>query len=239
MTQIVLLVLRVSFLLIVLITQVEANDVIKLIQSSTFKNSKTFQYLPIDSKTLQLELPLCPEILSPHMRNIGRQAMENLLICHALRESGKYNKIQYIVSGNTDRQKLDLINNKADMLGHTTFKDALNKKIFFSDEDFIISPAVIKKEQINWSLYTTDNQIDYVKKALSTGKLKELVGVSMLSWRSNISVMKKLKLKHLKKITNPDHIFTILKRKRAHFTLAASNKKTINRGGKLYRVGGL
>ncbi len=60
----------------------------------------------------------------------------------------------------------------------------------------------------------------------------------MLSWRSNISAMQKLKLKSIKKITAPYSMFTILKRKRANFTLAGNHKNTIYRGGKLHRVEG-
>ncbi len=229
---------RISFILIMLTVQAQASDTVTLIHNAQFKSSKIFRYLPIDRDSLQLELSRCPEIFSHQTRKIGRQAMENLLICHALKESGKYKKIQYVLSGNTDRQKLDLVNNKADILGQTTFRNALNKSLFFSDDDFIVSQIVIKKEQINWSIYTTDNQVDSVREALVSDKLQELVGISMLSWRSNISLMQKLKLKSIKKITAPDNMFTILKRKRANFTLAGSHKNTIYRGGKLHRVEG-
>ncbi len=160
--------LLISFILIISTVQVQASDAIKLIHNSQFKNSRIFKRLPIDKNSLQLEIAHCPEIFSDQTRNIGRQAMENLLICHALRESGNYKTIQYVLSGNTDRQKRDLLNNKADILGHTTFNNDLNKSLFFSQGDFILSQAVIKKEQINWSIYTTRNQIDFVREALAS-----------------------------------------------------------------------
>ena len=231
-------ILCLALLLTLLIAPVQANDTVTLITNNKFSSTKTFKFLPVDRKDLQLQLSNCPDIFSPVTRNIGRQAMENVLICHALRASGKYKKIQYVLSGNTDRQKLDLMNGKADILGQTTFKNSLERSKYFSADNFIVSQAVIKKEQLSWHAYTTKNQMAFVTEAIASNKFSDLIGVGMLSWHSSVKTLDSLGLKSVKKITDPDNLYTILQRKRAHITLSSNSKGTISRGGPLYRVPG-
>lgn len=211
---------------------------VRLIQSSKFLTSKTFKLLPIDRQKLTLSISDCPALFSDLLKNAGRQVMENIIICQALKEFGHFNKIQYVLSGNTDRQRLDVVNNKGDMLGHSTSEFALNNNNFYRKSDFIISRPVIHKDQIDYWIFTSKNQLKEVKETLDSNDLSKLIGISMLSWRGVLQAMQALNLNSVRRVTDPDKISMYLEAKRANITLSTKNSATINRGGELKRVEG-
>ncbi len=215
-----------------------ATGTARLLQHSKFVESKTFKQLPINPQDLTLDVNDCPDIFSKELQGVGRQTMENILICHALKESGNFTKIQYILSGNTDRQRLDVANNKGDMLGHSISEFGFTGSSFFKREDFIISQPVIKKDQISYWIFTSRNQTNTVKAQLDANNITQLVGVSMLSWRAAIQAMELAGLKLIKKVTVPEQISETLEAQKANFTLSTKNKPTLDRGTILQRVEG-
>ena len=215
-----------------------ASNTARLLQHSGFEKSKVFKRLPINPQDLTLNVNDCPAIFSKELQGVGRQTMENILICHALKESGSFSKIQYILSGNTDRRRLDVVNNKGDMLGHSISELGFTGSSFFKKEDFIISQPVIKKDQINYWVFTSHSQVDAVKAQLDANNISQLIGVSMLSWRAAIKAMEQAGIKLIKKVTVPDQISATLEAQKAHLTLSTKNKPTIDRGTILRRVDG-
>lgn len=209
---------------------------VKLIQGSNFLSSDVYQFLPINSKTLQLKLSDCPKVFSEATKNTGRRVMESVLICNALKQSGNFSHIKYVISGNTNRQKLDLVHNKGDMLGHSSAELSLNNGSFYSAQDFAVSHTVIKQSQSKMWLFTSKNQLSSVQKKLRTGQLASLIGVTMLSWRSNIEAMSNLGLTSIRLLTDQNNIARTLINRRAHITAFPIDKDVIKARGALHRI---
>lgn len=210
---------------------------VMVIQNGKIAYSEFSQRVGINQETLLWPLKRCPQIISDETKGILRSKMELVIICNALKRAGFKGNIQIVLSGNSQRQKIELAKGKADLLGHSVFSGSFNQTSKPAASSFLLTEPVIKKGQYFVGVFTSANQLKEVTKAFQNNNHKSLVATTVSTWEIDVKTLREMKVKSLHLLPKHDLIPSNLKRKRANFTLASLEGKNTKKS-QLKRING-
>jgi hypothetical protein len=188
---------------------------------------------PIEGYKQTLLVSNCPPLDSPLLKNIQRNTIELMFVCHAIKEAGLAEKIILKNYPNPQRLFLMIESGDIDIDGDSKFKIALGNR------SLLVSDTLIRKGEFEVGLFTTANRLEVLKIKTKT-ELLEKVGVTVKTWKMDRAVMEELKLKKLRFVGKGSHIYRAIHSKKGDFTFSYLKKKTVEQGGgSLVRIEGL
>ncbi|MCJ8299536.1 MAG: hypothetical protein MJK13_11465 [Pseudomonadales bacterium] len=200
---------------------------VRLMGKEKIARSDFAKRVGIDQTNLRWPLNRCPALFSAETKGISREHMELVIICNAFKRANLTDNIQFVPSGNAQRQKIELAKGNADLLAHSIFKQSLSEAIQPTASSFLLTDPVIKQGQFFVGIYTSANQLEDVSKALSDNKLNTLIGTTLTSWKIAAKTLQEMPIESLRLLSKEDLIVPNLQRKRANFTLYSLDKKRV------------
>jgi hypothetical protein len=187
---------------------------------------------PIAGYSQTLLVSKCPPLDSPLLKDIQRNTIELMFVCHAIKEAGLADKLILKSYPNPKRLMLMIESGDIDIDGDSKFKVALANK------NLLVSDTLIRKGEFEVGLFTTANRPE-VLKIKTKAELLERIGVTVKSWKMDRAVMEQLNPKQLRFVGKGSHIYRAIHSKKGDFTFSYLKKKTVDQGeGALVRIEG-
>lgn len=212
--------------------------VLKTIVADDFSRREALARIGVNLEQANLLAQDCPPLMSVETRNVGRKAIELVLLCQAFIEADLNPVFNFITSGNSSRQKLDFLRKNADLVSHTFFRSSLDDPPYYRARSFLVTSSVIGKGQFEVGLFTTPARLAEVSAKLDQQQWRTLKGATVLSWKVDVSTMQALGLSEVFLLPGREAIWRNINHGRADFTFSALNRKVVNQGGELLRIDG-
>jgi hypothetical protein len=174
----------------------------------------------------------CPPLDSPLLKDIQRNTLELMIVCHALRNSNLGNAFILIPSPNVKRTLLKLEQDGIDIDGNSKFRRALiNRNLLVSDD-------LLRVGEFELGLFSTRDRKE-VLNLKTMAALRKHIGVTVEHWKMDRAVMEQLNLKKVRFVGKGPHLYRAIHSKRADFTFSVLKEKKVRNGeGELIRIEG-
>ncbi|MCV6594126.1 MAG: hypothetical protein OIF48_14310 [Silicimonas sp.] len=189
-----------------------------------------YSSVPKPGYDTHIDVDRCPALDDPILKDTLRVNMELMFICHALRRGDIADRIEFVVVPNPARALRVLQKGQADAYASSLPRNTLTEEF----SDLLISDPALKDDQFFVGLFTTDNRED-VLSVSSSDEIRELRGLAVESWTSDVVAMNNLQLAEVITIAHYHKLAEMIEKGRADITFANLEKESVTWGEKSMR----